>query len=177
MKQNWTVKLFHELFEWFGGDSSHHLRLSFVKAQEVWSSCSALSNHHGCERVIVDSLSRGLTAALCSALGLLFDSLCAPCPFIEAYIAMFKTKFKTLECSNIFKKYCSISSYVFPHECAFIKLYFLERVDTYDIWKHLKIKPHRGSFFQRQSTIRSFVFLNRFVAVTLVPGRSPSTLL
>lgn len=64
------MKLFHKLFGWFGGDGSHHLRLSFVKAQEVCGSCGVLSDHHGCEKVIMDSLYRGITAVLCSALRL-----------------------------------------------------------------------------------------------------------
>lgn len=33
---------------------------------------------------------------------LLFDNFCASYPFIEAHIAMFKTKFKTLERINNF---------------------------------------------------------------------------
>lgn len=49
MKQNGNVKLSPKIFGWFGGDGSHHLRLYVEKAQEVCSSCSALSDQHVCE--------------------------------------------------------------------------------------------------------------------------------
>lgn len=64
------MKLFHKIFGWFGGDGSHHLRLCAEKAQEVCSPSSALSDHHVCEKIILDSLEMGTTAVLCSALRL-----------------------------------------------------------------------------------------------------------
>lgn len=44
------------IFGWFGGDGSHHLRFYVEKTQELCSPCSALSNHHVYEKIIMDSL-------------------------------------------------------------------------------------------------------------------------
>lgn len=59
------------MFGSFEGDGFHHLRLYVEKTQEVLRSCSALYLcDHVCEKIITNSLYKGIAAVLCRALKL-----------------------------------------------------------------------------------------------------------